>query len=78
MMVLVGRLRDDEKYVGCEFGVTKEESGFPVVLGANAEVVALNVRRARGATFRERRVGREERIKLEAVEATRRVRDAIV
>ena len=78
MTVLAGRLRDDEKYVGWELAVMKEESGFPVLLGANAEVVALNVRRARGAAFRESRVGREERIKPEAVEATRRVRDAIV
>ena len=77
MMVLAGRLLEEEKYVGCELEETNEASGLPVLEAAH-EVVALKVRRASGAAVREESMGREERSKPEAVEAMRRVRDAIV
>ena len=77
MIVLAGRLLDVEKYVGCEFEETNEASGLPVLEAAH-EVVALKVRRASAAAVREEGIGREERSKPEAVEAMRRVRDAMV
>lgn len=78
MTVLAGRLREEEKYVGAELAVMKEDRGFPVELGAAGDCVWVKVRRARGAAVRDRRAGREDRIRPEAVEAIRRVRDAIV
>ena len=79
MIVFAGRPRDAEKYVGCEFEEAwmKEESGL-LFEAAGEVVVALKARRARGATVRERWVGLEDRNNPEAVEAARRVRDAIV
>jgi hypothetical protein len=78
IMVLAGRLREEEKYVGDEFAPMKEESGFPGVFWAAGECVCVKVRRARGAAVRDTRAGRETRIRPDAEEATRRVRDAIV
>jgi hypothetical protein len=78
MIVFAGRLREEEKYVGDEFAPMKEESGFPVVFWAAGECVCVRVRSARGAAVRDTRAGREARIRPDADEATRRVRDGIV
>ena len=65
-----------EKYEGGEFELMKDESGFPS--RAAGECVWEKVRRARGAIVRDTRAGRVAPARPEAVEAIRRVRDAIV